>query len=203
MQNKSSIREELLKRRNNIPPEVRKVKSRLIGEKIFSIEEFRNAQVVFCFASFRTEVDTLDLIKKSLSEGKRLVLPKVEKENHSLLLFEIKNTEELSPGYMGIPEPAPPAHSSGTEGEKGFYEGRLFDINNVDVVIIPGAAFDVAGNRLGYGAGYYDKLLSKLTKIVPIIAPAFEEQITDEIPSEPHDIKVHIIVTDRRIIRCV
>jgi 5-formyltetrahydrofolate cyclo-ligase len=69
-------------------------------------------------------------------------------------------------------------------------------------VIIPGAGYDTSGNRIGYGGGYYDKLLSELTNKIPIIAPAYEEQVVDSIPEEPHDIKVHMIVTDRRVIWC-
>jgi 5-formyltetrahydrofolate cyclo-ligase len=69
-------------------------------------------------------------------------------------------------------------------------------------VIIPGAGYDAAGNRVGYGGGYYDRLLSGLHKDIPVIAPAYEEQLTDWVPSEPHDIRVNMIVTDRRLIRC-
>ena len=103
----------------------------------------------------------------------------------------IKKIDELVPGYMGIPEPSVVS------------EDRLTGINDVDVVVIPGAGFDMSGNRIGYGAGYYDKLLAGLTKEIIIIAPAYEEQIADSIPSEPHDVKVNLIVTDRRVIRCI
>jgi 5-formyltetrahydrofolate cyclo-ligase len=187
---KSSLREALLKRRDAIPPEVRRAKNRLIHEKLSSLDEIRNAVVLFFFASFRTEVDTLLMIKAALSEGKRVVLPKVDKDRHLLLLYEIRNMDELSPGYMGIPEPAVNA------------EDRLLTVNDVDTAIIPGAGYDISGNRIGYGAGYYDILLSGMKRDIPLISLAYEEQIVDSIPAEPHDIKVHMIVTDRRVIRC-
>jgi 5-formyltetrahydrofolate cyclo-ligase len=76
------------------------------------------------------------------------------------------------------------------------------DIDDIDIVIVPGAGFDNKGNRLGYGAGYYDKLLSKSKKKISAIALAFEEQIAEKIPAEPHDIKVDIIITDNRLIKC-
>jgi 5-formyltetrahydrofolate cyclo-ligase len=189
MNDKDALRKELLRKRDGIPSGVRRLKDRLIHEQLYSVDEFKNANVIFTFASFRAEVDTFEIIKKSLNEGKRVVLPRVDRENHSLILYEIKDVEDLSSGYMGIPEPA-------------ANEERVVNINNIDVVIIPGAGFDISGNRIGYGAGYYDILLSGLTKNIPIIAPAYEEQVIDSIPHEPHDIKVHIIVTDRRIIRC-
>ena len=113
--------------------------------------------------------------------------PKVDKNKHKLILYEIKDVVELSPGYMGIPEP-----SSGDD--------RLVNLGEVDLVIIPGAAFDYSGNRLGYGAGYYDILLSEGKRKIPIIALAYEEQLVDSIPSETHDVKVDIIVTDKRVI---
>ena len=190
MPDKSLIRKALLGKRDGIPPEVRRAKDRMIHERLSTLDEFKNAKTIFFFASFRTEVDTIELIKKSFSEGKRVVLPKVDKEKHMLFIYEIKSIDELKPEYMGIPEPAV------------LSDDRKVDINDVDIVIIPGAAFDETGNRIGYGAGYYDMLLSGLTRNIPIIAPAYEEQVTDSIPSEPHDIKVSIIVTDRRVIKC-
>ena len=188
MQDKAGLRKELLGRRDRIPPEVRKAKNRMIRETLLSLEEFKSSGIIFFFASFRTEVDTTELIKISLSMGKHAVLPKVNPDMHDLLLFEVGDFADLTPGYMGIPEPSAAAEQVG--------------INDVDVVIIPGAGYDASGNRVGYGGGYYDRLLAGLQRDIPIIAPAYEEQILDSVPSEPHDIRVNLIVTDRRIIRC-
>jgi len=189
MQDKADIRKELLRRRDCIPPEVRKAKNRMIRESLLSLDEFRHAGIIFFFASFRTEVDTAELIKASLSAGKRVVLPKVDTDNHELLLFEVRDFGELVPGYMGIPEPS-------------FRETQM-SINDVDLVIVPGAGFDALGNRIGYGGGYYDRLLSGLQRRIPVIAPAYEEQIADALPAEPHDIRVDVIITDRQLIRCL
>ena len=188
MQDKTEARKELLRKRDRIPPEVRKVKSRLIRERLLSLDEFKNASIIFFFASFRTEVDTTELIKTSLSAGKRAVLPKVKKDTQELLLYEITDFAQLSPGYMNIPEPP--------------VDERQMSINDVDLVIIPGAGFDISGSRIGFGGGYYDRLLAGLQKPVPVIAPAYEEQVVDSLPSEPHDIRVQMIVTDSRLIRC-
>ena len=190
MIDKGLLRRELLKKRDSIPSQVRKAKYAAINERLLLLDEIRNANVLFFFASFRSEVNTLDAIAQLLSDGKRLVLPKVDNERRILLLYEVKGMEELAEGYMGIPEPSV------------LTEDRMVEINGVDAVIIPGAGFDVEGNRIGYGGGYYDRLLSLLTRHVPVIAPAYEEQIIDSIPSESHDIKVSMIVTDRRVIRC-
>jgi 5-formyltetrahydrofolate cyclo-ligase len=186
---KTSLRKELLEKRDAIPPEVRRVKNRLIGELLLSLDAIKKALVVFIFASFKSEVDTSAIISHLLDESKKVVLPVVDREHHALLLYEIMGLNELAPGFMKIPEPTV------RTGE------RLTSLNNVDAVVIPGAGFDPEGNRIGYGGGYYDTLLSGLERPIPIIAPAFEEQIADSLPSEPHDIRIDTIVTDRRIIR--
>jgi 5-formyltetrahydrofolate cyclo-ligase len=190
MNEKSELRAALLKKRDAIPAEVRRAKDRLIRERLLSLDEIREAKVFFFFASFRSEVDTSVPMKTLLAEGKRIVLPKVDRQNHLLLLYEIKDLEELASGYMGIQEPSV------------LSEDRMIAVNGIDTVIIPGAGFDAAGNRIGYGGGYYDRLLSSIQSNVTVIAPAYEEQIVDSIPAEPHDIRVSMIVTDRRVIRC-
>jgi 5-formyltetrahydrofolate cyclo-ligase len=185
---KRDIRKEILKKRDEISPDVKLVKNALIKERLFTLPEFISAKTVFFYASFRSEVETLSMIKESLKMGKSVVLPRVDKEKHRLRLYEIKDGSELSPGYMGIPEPS-------------LRDERLVNLDDIDVVIIPGAAFDYSGNRLGYGGGYYDILLSESKKKIPIIALAYEEQLVDSIPSETHDVKVDMIVTDKRVIK--
>ena len=186
---KARIRQEVLKVRDALEPSARETRSALIKERLFSLPEFLRARIIFFFASFRSEVSTIPQIEESLKVGKRIVLPRVDKERNQLSLYEIKDISEISPGYMGIPEPE-------------TSEERLREINDVDIVVMPGAAFDLSGNRLGYGGSYYDKLLSGLRKKIPLIAIAYDEQIRDFIPTEPHDIRVHMIVTDKRTIKC-
>jgi len=185
---KASIRKEILKKRDGISRNAKTAKDESIKQRLFSLREFLNAEIVFFYASFRSEVETHHMIKKSLEMGKRVMLPKVQREGHNIKLYEIKDINELSPGHMGIPEP--------------FFPGAYsLSIDEVDLIVVPGAAFDYAGNRLGYGGGYYDMLLAQRKKKVPIVALAYEEQLVDEIPSEPHDIKIDIIITDKRTIK--
>jgi 5-formyltetrahydrofolate cyclo-ligase len=184
---KKTIRRKVLEKRDEIPPVVKKIKDALIKQGLFSLPEFIAAKTVFFYASFGSEVETLSMIKESLKLGKRVVLPKVDKERHMLRLYEIKDISELSPGYMGIPEPLLPNE-------------RLVSLDDFDLVIIPGVVFDYSGNRLGYGAGYYDILLSKSEEKKPIVALAYEEQLVDSIPSETHDVKINTVVTDKRVI---
>jgi 5-formyltetrahydrofolate cyclo-ligase len=189
LEDKSRIRQDVLRKRDSLDPDIRKAKDSLIKERLFSLAEFQQAPILFLFASFRSEVSTSAQIAEALTLGKRVILPSVDSLNKELRLYEIKELSELSTGYMGIPEPA-------------VAEERERDINDVTLVIMPGAAFDSKGNRLGYGGGYYDKLLSRLRRKIPLVALAYEEQLLDSLPTGPHDIRVHMIVTDKRIIRC-
>ena len=189
MKDKSRIRQDVLTKRDSLGPDIRKAKDDRIKERLFSLPEFQQAPILFFFASFRSEISTFTQIAEALTLGKRVILPSVDSMNKELRLYEIKGLSELSAGYMGIPEPA-------------VAEDRERDINDVTLVIMPGAAFDPKGNRLGYGGGYYDRLLSRLRRKIPLVALAYEEQLLDSLPSVPHDIRVHMIVTDQRVIHC-
>jgi 5-formyltetrahydrofolate cyclo-ligase len=184
---KRSIRKEAIRRRDAIPLEIKKQKETAIQERLFSLPEFLSARTVLLYASFRSEVETLSIIHSALNRGKKVVLPRVDAVKHILKLYEISAMEELTAGYMGIPEPEP-------------IRERLVSPDDADMIIIPGAAFDRSGNRLGYGAGYYDILLSEMKKTLPVIALAYDEQIVDSIPPEKHDITVDMIITDKEII---
>jgi len=188
VQVKKDIRNKILKIRDQIPLDIRAQKDLHIRGTLFSLPEFLSAKIVLFYASFRSEVETLSLIRESLAMGKKVLLPKVDRANHALTLYEIKDLKELAPGYMGIPEP-------------DLADERLVGIGDIDIAVIPGAGFDLSGNRLGYGAGYYDGLLSRGSRRIPIIALAYEEQLVDSIPAEKHDVRVTIIVTDKRVIR--
>jgi len=187
---KTAIRKAVLHKRDGMDILMKRMKDSLIKERLFSLPQFNNSRTIFYFATFRSEVDTLPHINDALKMGKRVILPRVDRSARELRLYEIMGTGELSPGFLNIPEPDVPS-----DRERG--------ISDVDIIIMPGAAFDHAGNRLGYGGGYYDKLLSRLEKPVPLVAIAYEEQIFSSLPHEAHDIQVHMIVTDKRIIDCL
>lgn len=185
---KKSIRKEAIRRRDAIPLEIKKKKETAIHVRLFSLPEFLSARTVLLYASFRSEVETLSIIHSALNAGKKVVLPRVDPGQHILKLYAITAMEELTAGHMGIPEPEPRRE-------------RLVSPDEADIIIIPGAAFDRSGNRLGYGSAYYDILLSEMKKKIPIIALAYDEQIVDAIPQEIHDVKVSMIVTDKEIIK--
>lgn len=179
--NKHIIRKKILELRKNLPTYDVLKKSNEIIKKLEEIEEFKEAKKIACYISFGNEVYTHGFIKKYV-ETKIISVPVVNKKE--IFLSNIKSWSELQQGAYGILEP-----------KKEF----LRICNNVDLIIVPGIAFDKKGNRIGYGEGYYDKLLKKLNAIK--IALAYDFQLLDKIPSEKHDVKIDIIITEKRILR--
>ncbi|MGE5809246.1 MAG: 5-formyltetrahydrofolate cyclo-ligase [Nitrospirota bacterium] len=179
---KRSLRKQAAETRDSLPRDVRRGKSREIEQRLRALTEFQAAGVIMFFASFRSEVETRPMIRHALASGKRVVLPKVK--GKQLALFEIKNFDkDVSPGTWGIPEPV---------------ESHPVPLTDIDLIITPGAAFDEDGNRLGYGAGFYDRILSSFPRMT--VALAFEEQIVPQVPTDPHDVPVKKIVTEKRVI---
>jgi len=179
---KDKIRKQVLDARFKLAPEQRRAKSAEIEAKLFVLPEFRAASIVLFYASFQSEVETHHMIRRALAEGKRVALPKVK--GKELELFEIVNFDsDVGPGAWGIPEPE---------------SGRPAELANIGLIVVPGAAFDVRGNRIGYGAGFYDKLLPLYKGNT--VALAFELQIVPEAPADSHDIPMQMIVTEKRVI---
>ncbi|MGH2795412.1 MAG: 5-formyltetrahydrofolate cyclo-ligase, partial [Actinomycetota bacterium] len=144
------------------------------------------AENVLGFASFGTELPTDAVIAAILTAGKRLLLPYVDGEH--LRAAEVRSVEDLAPGYRGIREPV----------------ARVpVELAEAGVVLVPGVAFDGRGNRLGYGGGFYDGLLSEITTRVPRIGVCFDLQVVDDVPAGDHDQPVDLVVTERRLIRCL
>ncbi len=148
---------------------------------------FRDARRLALYASFSNEVLTDELLKAALRDGKEVSYPLVARDNpRRLKFYRVSSVDELGPGSYDIREPKP---RSGGEVE----------ISGLDLVVVPGVAFDRAGARLGYGKGYYDMALKGAA--CPVVALAYDFQVLDEeIPAEAHDVPVGAVVTEKRIV---
>lgn len=192
---KKKLRKEIILRRDSLSPDIRKVKDQAACARLTSMDEYRKAATILLYASFRSEVDTEYLIRQALADDCIVVLPRCDQSDETLKLFAIREWSDLVPGCWGILEPL-----EATD--------RAIDIRSVDIVIAPGVAFDEDCNRLGYGKGYYDKLLSNRESVAGaplrplVIGLAYEEQIVPSIPCSPHDMKMDFIITDKRNIYC-
>lgn len=184
---KSTIRRELLARRDGLGLDERLRNSSLIAASLMEQTEYKDAGVVLFYVSFRSEVSTRGMIETALKEGKRVLVPKVDRKAHRLKVYEIKDlARDLESGYMGIYEPV-----------DGL--AVLAQPAEADLVVLPGVGFDETGRRLGYGGGYYDRLIETLKPGAKLIGLAFEAQVVEEIPSEEHDKRVGKIITEKRV----
>jgi 5-formyltetrahydrofolate cyclo-ligase len=183
---KAALRRAVLRRRAALPEEERALLSGRIVATILNLPTYKNADVVLAYASFGTELQTDELLWRVLNDGKVLVLPRVE--GSALGLYEVQDlTSDLAPGTWGIREPEPDRCPAVDRGGVGF-------------ALIPGVAFDRGGRRLGYGGGFYDRLLAGgLPDGTPLVSGAFEVQILDEVPTDPHDAPVDVVVTEREV----
>ena len=188
---KGALRKRTLAVRDALSPEVRAKKSEQIRSLLFQLPEFVSAGTVMFFISFRSEVMTEGMIKGALALGKRVVVPVTDLDHRRLILSALEDFErDLAVSTYGILEP---------KREK-VKEVRAEEL---DLIIAPGSVFDERGGRIGYGGGYYDELLGRVSGETLVAALAFQFQVVDEVPvREGHDIPVHKIITEERVIEC-
>lgn len=161
--------------------------SQQICETFAALPEYRAAKCVQFYLDVRTEVRTRHYLPTALSHGKRIVVPWCTKEGE-LELFRLESMDELSVGMYKILEPK--------EELRQFPEKRI-DVLEVDMIMVPGVAFDRRGGRMGHGFGYYDKLLEHARRETPLVALAFECQLFPEIPTQSHDIFMDKVITEQ------
>ncbi len=190
---KDAIREKLKLIRSKLSREDVRTKSAQIRELLFSLPEFQRAKSVSFYVAKENEVQTDHMIKDSLRSGKKVLIPITDKESGKLIFSELRDYDtELEPGAFGVLEPEPAYR-------------RVVSPAAMDLIVVPGVAFDVKGHRLGRGKGYYDRFLSEvsLNKVdAQFIGLAYEFQVLKEIQHEHGDVPVHKIVTEKRIINC-
>jgi len=179
---KAALRAELKQTRDALTPAQRREYSRAICERVLQLPEVQSAASVFCFISYGSEIDTHPLLDWFLGEGKTVVVPKITPDR-GMIAVPFSGWEDLEPGQLGILTPR-----SDTARDAP-----------VDVCITPGLGFTVAGGRLGYGRGYYDRWFAGHGARARI-AVGFECQILDALPTESTDIPVTMLVTEGRLI---
>ncbi|MBI4714518.1 MAG: 5-formyltetrahydrofolate cyclo-ligase [Nitrospirae bacterium] len=185
---KAGLRQRTLRQRDALSDKERGEKSRRIQERLFALPSFLEASVVHFYLAVKSEVITEGMVRESLSRGKRVVIPVVDRPHKRITLSELKDYDrELSPGFNGIPEPHAGRH-------------RTVPLEAVDLMIVPLVAFDGTGHRLGYGTGYYDRLLGGRKSWPILVGLAFEVQEVPSIPSESHDVAMNWVITESRVI---
>jgi 5-formyltetrahydrofolate cyclo-ligase len=140
--------------------------------------------------AFGSELDLGELHRELLQQGRLLVAPRVPTQGRALELRQVADlTQDLAPSRWGIPEPQPE-------------RCPLLDPAQIDLVLVPGVAFDRWGNRLGYGAGFYDRLFLRLLPSALRVACVHDALLVDRVPAEPHDVPVDLLITESMALVC-
>jgi len=185
---KDELRKNILQKRKDLSKIELMEKSNRIKNRLFEMNDFREAQTMLFYVSYNNEVYTHEMIKECLSNRKKVIVPKSDTTNNTLIISELTDWDDLELGAYNILEPK----------EQSIIE---VDIDLIDLIIVPGVVFDIYGNRIGHGKGYYDRLLKRASNI-PSIGLAFEFQIVKKIDAEEHDEKIDVIITEDRTIVC-
>lgn len=185
VKNKAEYRKFVQEMRENIQCENKLIMDKKIYDNFINSELYKLASNIFIYVSYNSEVNTHQIINQALIDDKRIFVPKVISKKDGMVAVEIFSLLELSKGYFGVLEP--------TNFDKKIEE------NEIDLVLMPGVAFDKSGGRIGYGGGFYDRFLPKLNRDIKKIALAYSFQVFDYVPHELHDEKIDGIITDEYI----
>lgn len=176
---KKALRKELKARLLRLKEDYLQEADTAIREKLWRLREYREARSIYCYCSVGREVDTRPILSRALEDGKTVALPVIE--DGRMRPRRLGPEGLLVPGFYGIP--TPPETEPWIEEEE------------IDLILVPGLAYDEAGYRLGYGGGYYDRLLSTAPGLA--VGLCREAMILREIPRESHDMAVEVLITEQ------
>jgi 5-formyltetrahydrofolate cyclo-ligase len=185
---KEELRKRLAALRRTLQPATRSAYAKAMVEQLVAHPSFRAAQVVLAYSALKFEIDPRGAVEAAWAAGKTVALPRTLADTRELALHTYAEGDLLVESGFVIKEPLASA--------------PVIEASAVDVVLIPGLAFDTRGQRLGFGQGYYDRLLPQLGRATRI-GLAFELSLLAEVPNAAHDMPVDFVVTERRVIQCV
>lgn len=188
---KQALRQRIIAARDELTPTLQARWSQEIVRQLCGLATYKAVRTVLGYLNFGSELKSELWVRQALADGKRVLLPRVNKAGNHLDLYEVKDlSSDVAPGAFGIHEPI-------------VERCRHFEaLGEIDLILLPGVAFDRTGGRLGYGGGFFDKLLARLPHQPPLVAGAFTLQVVKEIPQEATDRKVDWLVTENETIRC-
>ncbi|MBI1976250.1 MAG: 5-formyltetrahydrofolate cyclo-ligase [Candidatus Omnitrophica bacterium] len=189
---KEQIRRQMMERLRRQPSPSRQQKSQAILSRITALPEYLEVKWFFSYISMEHEVETIRLMEEGLAAGKRIVVPVILEEGKKSCSFSISEIrdclKEFEIGPFGIRQPKPQ-----------FLQ--LVDPEVLEMAVIPGVAFGRDGHRLGHGKGYFDRFLRQLSPDCLKVGIGFDFQLLPELPNEPHDIPLDVIITDLEVLQ--
>jgi len=184
---KKELRRRMLSIRRGLSVQENEAFSTAVLQRLYAMEQYQQAQCVFCYAAMAEEVQTWELLERALAEGKTVCLPKITGKGMMEAVC-LPSLEVLVPGDFGILTVKPELQ-------------QILPAGRIDFVVVPGAAFSIQGARLGLGGGYYDRFLARTVDAYRA-AVTFDVQLSEDIPVEKHDCYMDAVITEKRLIFC-
>jgi 5-formyltetrahydrofolate cyclo-ligase len=179
---KATIRRQVLAAREKLDSGVRRAAVERVLPKLAALPAYRAATKVAAYMSFGSEIETGPFVEMVLADHKILILPRVDKRLHQLTLHHVFERDRLVRGPWSIREPDP--------------DWPQATMDDLDFMLVPGVAFDRRGYRIGYGAGFYDRLLAQRSRRTDCVAIAFDCQVVERVPHEAHDQPIDRLITE-------
>lgn len=188
---KKQIRRDILKIRRDMNIEIKDSYDKIIEEKFFKSSFYKEAQNIFIYISYDSEINTKRIISRAIKEGKNIYVPRTEFSTKLMNAVKINNFDNLIESRYGILEPKK--------------EEPFINPNDLDLIVVPGVAFDKNGGRVGYGAGYYDRYFKRIDNQnkfrVTKFALIYDFQLIDEVPTDEEDVLVDAVLTEKQFIK--
>ncbi|MDR5586229.1 MULTISPECIES: 5-formyltetrahydrofolate cyclo-ligase [Clostridium] len=185
---KKELRKKILKIRKEMDINKKRNFDNIIHNKFLKSKFYSQCRNIFVYISYDSEIDTKTIIRKALEDGKNIYVPRTNYNTKLMEAVKISSLENLIKDKHGILQP--------TES------GLAVELEEIDLIIMPGVAFDNNGGRMGYGGGFYDRYMSKCSKNIQKISLAYDFQILDNVPMDSHDTRVNSIITENKEIVC-
>ncbi len=180
---KKLIRNDMVKKRSTLDETTALNMSRHIAEKLCGSEEFKNAQTIALYSSKDFEVSTTEIFNKAISLGKKVYYPKTCSKTRALTFFKVLSLDDLIVGEFSITEP--------------YGDSENIEAKNLDLIVVPGLAFDKKGTRLGFGMGCYDTALAHYNGTIAGLSYGF--QFVETLPKESFDKPINLLITENNI----
>ena len=187
---KKILRKRILTERKNINTVKKEVMDNKILDQFYKSEYYRKSKKIFIYISYDSEINTIGIINKALNDDKKIYVPRTELKTRLMDAVEITSLDNLVESKYGILEPS--------------IKETHINPNEIDLIVVPGVAFDRQGGRMGYGAGFYDRYFNKINednmKRIIKLALAYDFQIIEKVPMDEQDIPVDYIITENEVV---